>query len=105
MSETSTETPPAEQQPQEHQTETKPSESAELGDAGKRAIAEERNNAKAAEKRARAAEAELEAIGAKLARHGFDVDWSQRHNADGFQRFHVRDPFGNRVEIVWQTGD
>ena len=50
-------------------------------------------------------EADLEGMGAKLARLGFDVDWSQRHNADGFQRFHVRDPFGNRVEIVWPTGD
>lgn len=50
-------------------------------------------------------EADLEAMGARLAGLGFDVDWSQRRNADGFQRFHVRDPFGNRVEIVWPTGD
>ncbi|MEU4453132.1 VOC family protein [Nocardioides sp. NPDC023903] len=50
-------------------------------------------------------EADLEATGARLARLGFDVDWSQRHNADGFERFHVRDPFGNRVEIVWPTGN
>ena len=49
-------------------------------------------------------EADLEAMGARLVSLGFDVDWSQRHNAEGFQRFHVRDPFGNRVEIVWQTG-
>ena len=48
-------------------------------------------------------EADLEAMGARLADLGFDVDWSQRYNAEGFQRFHVRDPFGNRVEIVWQT--
>lgn len=50
-------------------------------------------------------EADLEAMGARLAGLGFDVDWSQRRNADGFQRFHVRDPFGNRVEIAWQTVD
>ncbi|GGR64180.1 catechol 2,3-dioxygenase-like lactoylglutathione lyase family enzyme [Nocardioides luteus] len=50
-------------------------------------------------------EAELEELGARLAELGFDVDWSQRHNAEDFQRFHVRDPFGNRVEIVWPTGD
>ncbi|MEI7055688.1 VOC family protein [Nocardioides sp. CCNWLW239] len=49
-------------------------------------------------------EADLEATGARLTRLGFDVDWSQRHNADTFQRFHVRDPFGNRIEIVWPLG-
>jgi len=48
-------------------------------------------------------EAELEALGEKLAALGHDVDWSQRHNADTFQRFHLRDPFGNRLEIVWPT--
>ena len=47
----------------------------------------------------------LEAMGARLADLGFDVDWSQRHNADGFQRFHTHDPFGNRVEIVWPLDD
>jgi len=46
-------------------------------------------------------ESELEALGERLATMGYDVDWSQRHNAAGFQRFHVRDPFGNRIEVVW----
>ena len=46
-------------------------------------------------------EAELEALGERLATMGYDVDWSQRHNAETFQRFHVRDPFGNRIEVVW----
>jgi len=46
-------------------------------------------------------EAELEALGERLAELGYHVDWSQRHNAGTFQRFHVRDPFGNRVEVVW----
>ncbi|TQL70337.1 glyoxalase/bleomycin resistance protein/dioxygenase superfamily protein [Nocardioides albertanoniae] len=50
-------------------------------------------------------EADLEAVGARLAGMGFEVDWSQRHNAGDFQRFHVHDPFGNRVEIVWQVTD
>lgn len=63
MSETSTETPaPAETPTEQQPAETKPSESAELGDAGKRAIADERDSRKAAEKRARAAEAELEKL-------------------------------------------
>lgn len=48
-----------------------------------------------------ASEVELEALGARLVAMGYDVDWSQRHNAETFQRFHVHDPFGNRVEIVW----
>lgn len=49
-------------------------------------------------------EAELEQIGDRLAAMGYAVDWSQRHNAEEFQRFHVYDPFGNRVEIVWPRG-
>ncbi len=44
--------------------------------------------------------AELEALAAHLADRGFEVDFSQRYNAETFERFHVRDPFGNRVEIV-----
>lgn len=43
---------------------------------------------------------ELEALAARLERAGFAVDWSQRRNAEAFERFHTRDPFGNRVEVV-----
>ncbi|HEY0888967.1 MAG TPA: VOC family protein [Nocardioides sp.] len=43
---------------------------------------------------------ELERLGTRLERAGFAVDWSQRHNAEAFERFHTRDPFGNRVEVV-----
>lgn len=43
---------------------------------------------------------ELESLGARLQEAGFEVDWSQRHNADTFERFHTFDPFGNRVEVV-----
>lgn len=43
---------------------------------------------------------ELEALAARLEEAGFAVDWSQRHNAEAFERFHTHDPFGNRVEIV-----
>lgn len=46
-------------------------------------------------------EAELEALAERLTGQGYAVDWSQRHNAETFQRFHVHDPFGNRIEIVW----
>ena len=43
---------------------------------------------------------ELESLAAHLESLGYDVDWSQRHNAETFERFHTHDPFGNRVEIV-----
>lgn len=46
-------------------------------------------------------EAELEALAARLSGLGYDVDWSQRYNAEAFQRFHVHDPFDNRIEVVW----
>jgi catechol 2,3-dioxygenase-like lactoylglutathione lyase family enzyme len=49
--------------------------------------------------------AELEALAARLESLGFAVDWSQRHNASRFERFHVRDPFGNRVEVVHEVTD
>ncbi|MFT4082957.1 MAG: VOC family protein [Nocardioides sp.] len=50
-------------------------------------------------------EAELEALGDHLAELGHDVDWSQRENAEAFQRFHVHDPFGNRIEVVWVVAE
>ena len=43
---------------------------------------------------------ELEAVAARLVDCGFEVDWSQRHNAEWFERFHTHDPFGNRIEVV-----
>ncbi len=43
---------------------------------------------------------ELEQLGAHLESLGYEVDWSQRHNAEWFERFHTHDPFGNRIEIV-----
>ncbi len=43
---------------------------------------------------------ELEQLGAHLESSGYDVDWSQRHNAERFERFHTHDPFGNRIEVV-----
>lgn len=49
--------------------------------------------------------AELEGLAVRLAGLGYDVDWSQRHNAGWFERFHVHDPFGNRVEVVHEVTD
>lgn len=44
--------------------------------------------------------AELEELAGRLDRAGFAVDRSRRHNAERFERFHVCDPFGNRLEVV-----
>ncbi len=44
--------------------------------------------------------AELEAVGARLAELGFEVDWSQRDNFPGYRRFHTFDGAGNRVEVL-----
>lgn len=44
--------------------------------------------------------AELERLAAHLEALGYDVDWSQRHNAEWFERFHTHDPFGNRLEFL-----
>lgn len=42
----------------------------------------------------------LEQVGARIAAAGFDVSWAERDTLDGFLRFHCRDPFGNRVEVL-----
>ena len=31
---------------------------------------------------------------------GREVDWSERDSFDGYRRFHVLDPHGNRVEVL-----
>ena len=43
---------------------------------------------------------DLEAVAARLADAGFDVDWSQRHTFPGHERFHTFDAHGNRVEVL-----
>ena len=44
--------------------------------------------------------AKLEAVGRRLADLGFEVDWSQRHTFDGYERLHTFDSHGNRVELL-----
>ena len=44
--------------------------------------------------------AELEAVGERLEGLGFEVDWSQRHTFDGYERLHTFDSHGNRVELL-----
>jgi catechol 2,3-dioxygenase-like lactoylglutathione lyase family enzyme len=45
---------------------------------------------------------DLEAAAHAVGAVGGEVDWSQRHTFDGYQRFHVLDPHGNRVEVLQQ---
>ena len=42
----------------------------------------------------------LARVAASVSAAGGEVDWSERHTWAGFERFHVRDPHGNRVEVL-----
>lgn len=43
---------------------------------------------------------DLAATADRLARLGFEVDWSQRDTFPGFRRLHTFDAHGNRVELL-----
>lgn len=43
---------------------------------------------------------QLDALGARVESLGHDVSWEERHSFEGYERFHTRDPFGNRVEVL-----
>lgn len=43
---------------------------------------------------------ELESLGARIEAAGFEMNWTERHTLDGYERFHCRDAFGNRVEVL-----
>lgn len=43
---------------------------------------------------------DLYAIAGSMAAVGAEVDWSERDTFAGYRRFHVRDPHGNRVEVL-----
>jgi catechol 2,3-dioxygenase-like lactoylglutathione lyase family enzyme len=44
--------------------------------------------------------AELEQRATTIADSGFEVSWAERETFEGFLRFHCRDGFGNRVEVL-----
>lgn len=44
--------------------------------------------------------AELEGLGEQVASAGFAVSWAERDTFDGYVRFHARDGFGNRIEVL-----
>ena len=43
---------------------------------------------------------ELERVGEQIAAAGYEVSWAERHSFDGYERFHARDGFGNRIEVL-----
>ena len=48
---------------------------------------------------------DLERIAGSISAAGAEVDWSERHTFAGFERFHARDPHGNRVEVLQPLGN
>ena len=43
---------------------------------------------------------DLDRVAASVTATGAEVDGSERHTFAGYQRFHTRDPHGNRVEVL-----
>ncbi|WP_417365215.1 VOC family protein [Glutamicibacter arilaitensis] len=43
---------------------------------------------------------EWETLAGRLDSMGYDLSWVERETFEGFLRFHVRDGFGNRLEIM-----
>jgi catechol 2,3-dioxygenase-like lactoylglutathione lyase family enzyme len=44
--------------------------------------------------------AALEALAARVQAAGFEVSWAERASFAGYERFHCRDGFGNRLEVL-----
>lgn len=43
---------------------------------------------------------ELEATSERIADAGYELSWAERDTFEGYVRFHARDGFGNRVEVM-----
>lgn len=43
---------------------------------------------------------ELEATAERIAGAGYELSWAERDTFEGYIRFHARDGFGNRVEVM-----
>ena len=43
---------------------------------------------------------ELEATAARVERGGYPLSWAERDTFEGYIRFHARDGFGNRIEVM-----
>lgn len=46
---------------------------------------------------------ELEATAERIERGGFEFSWAESNTFEGYVRFHARDGFGNRVEVMTPT--
>jgi len=44
--------------------------------------------------------AALEVMARRIEASGHELSWAERFSFEGYQRFHCRDPFGNRIEIL-----
>lgn len=47
-----------------------------------------------------ASTAELEDLADRIRSAGLEHSWEERHTFEGYERFHCRDPFGNRIEVL-----
>ncbi|PYH02007.1 glyoxalase [Arthrobacter stackebrandtii] len=52
-----------------------------------------------------ASTAELEELADNIQSAGLELSWEERYTFEGYERFHCRDPFGNRVEILTALSD
>ncbi len=43
---------------------------------------------------------ELEATAERIKRGNYEVSWTERDTFEGYIRFHARDGFGNRIEVM-----
>lgn len=43
---------------------------------------------------------ELEATAERIEQSGYELSWAERETFEGYIRFHARDGFGNRIEIM-----
>ncbi|SDR76466.1 VOC family protein [Agrococcus carbonis] len=46
---------------------------------------------------------ELEAVAERIERGTYEVSWAERDTFEGYARFHARDGFGNRIEVMTPT--
>lgn len=43
---------------------------------------------------------ELEATAERIKNGGYEISWKERDTFEGYVRFHARDGFGNRIEVL-----
>ncbi|WP_312008310.1 VOC family protein [Nocardioides alcanivorans] len=47
---------------------------------------------------------ELEAVAERIGNGGYELSWEERDTFEGYIRFHARDGFGNRIEVLTPAG-